>query len=283
MSDFLEDITEDNSKENIQMKSGEITGDAHMFHSLPKEFQVWHSNNYIMEKEGNLDPNVVTRSMLNAYMWKILINGTNYGVMAFLLVISTIFSEKLFESYILSIFNIFYFFGAAIYIAFHFSFFGIIRAQVIGPITEKTANVTSLLFYQTFASTFLSLMIVFVFLLLFSESLLELLFELLVNVKLTHGNDMDNITMFFFNFGVNVHNLIVKLVFMEGPLFYNVYFLSFLLPSIIMFFAWFVEGRYYENQRQEIIDSVSEFKLGSGYPIEKSQKVIKTWREKNGM
>jgi len=283
MSDFLEDMTEDNSKENVQMKTGEITGDQHLFHSLPKEFQQWHTNNYLIEKEGEVDQNLITKSLLNAYSWKIIMNATAYGMYSFMLVVMAIVSEKFFESAILSFFHFFFFTGTAIYIAYQFYFFGIIRAQVIGPLTEKSMAVTSWLYYQTFLATFLSLMIMLVFIFLFSEAILELIFTLLVTVKYSSAGHMDMITSFFFNFGVGFHNVIAKIVFSSGPFFYNIYFLSFLLPSVILGMSFFVERSGYNKQRRDIIDSMSDYNLNSGFPIEKSQKVITTWRAQNGM
>jgi len=283
MSDFIEDISEDHSKENVQMKTGEITGDQHLFHSLPKEFQQWHATNYLIEKEGQVDTNLVTKSLLNAYSWKTLLNASGYAISTFILIVATLCSEKFFESVPITILHSFLFLSLAIYIAYQFYFFGIIRAQIIGPLTEKTANVTSFLYYQTYFATFLSLIIMLLFIFLFGEDILELIFTILATVKYSSGGHMDMVTSFFFNFGVQFHNLFAKILYNESSYFYNIYFLTILYTVIIVILIYIIEKMGYNNQRHEIIESMSDFKLNSGYPIEKSQMVIKTWREKHGM
>jgi len=283
MSDFIEDMSEDHSKENVQMKTGEITGDQHLFHSLPKEFQQWHTTNYLIEKEGQVDTNLITKSLLNAYAWKVILNATGYAISTFILIVVTLFSEKFFESVPITILHSFFFLGSAIYIAYQFYFFGVIRAQVIGPLTEKTANVTSFLYYQTYFATFISLIIMLLFIFLFGEDILELIFTILATVKYSSGGHMDMVTSFFFNFGVQFHNIFSRILYSESSYFYNIYFLTILYTFIIVIFIYVVEKMGYNNQRHEIIESMSDFKLNSGYPIEKSQMVIKTWREKHGM
>lgn len=284
MSDLFEDIANDSDhKQNVQMKSGEITGDQHLFHSLPKEFQQWHSVHYILEKEGDLDTNTIAKAQLNAYSWKIIFNATGYALSAFFLIISTVLIEKLVNNSIFTMLDMIFFFVSAIYIAYQFEFFGMIRAQVIGQLTERSSKATSILYYNTFFSTLIALLLTFIFLLIFSESILELIFTIIVDTNLQYGQDMPKTVEFFYNFGINFHNSIVTILFNNGPIYNNVFILTLGLTLFLFFSIFMVERKAFNRTRQEIIHNVSDHTLESGYPIEKSQKVITTWRSKHGM
>ena len=83
MADIFDDMSFDGDK-GQKVKSNEITGDRFQFHSLPKEFQDWHNNYFLLEKEsmGTVDKNVVSKAILNGYMWKTIADGSAYGIAA---------------------------------------------------------------------------------------------------------------------------------------------------------------------------------------------------------
>jgi len=283
MSDLLEEMTDSRDKENVQMKSGEITGDVHMFHSLPKEFQLWHTTYYILEKVGNLDINTIPKAQLNAYMWKIVMNASFYGIATFMLIFHVILVERFIDNALITFLDFMFFGAGAIYIAYQFSFFGVIRAQIIGPLTELAAENTSFMYYKTFAGVLFSVLIMVIFTLLVGESILELIFRLLVITSVKYGNNMPHITEILFQIGINIHNFIVVLIYQHKGFIDNVYFMLIALTSIQTIAILIVEYLFYKKTRKEIVYEISKDNLEKKYPIEKSQQVITAWRSKHNV
>jgi len=284
MSDLFEEAMDNTKKENVQMKSGEITGDQHLFHSLPKEFQAWHAVQYMLEKEGELDINSVPKSQLNANLWKTLFNATTYAIASFLLILHVILVERIIHNSFVTFIDIVSFFGISIYIAYQFYFYGIIRAQIIGPITENIYNNTSKAFYHTYSMTLGALLIMFVFILSFNESLLKLLFKLIVVTQLKYQNlDMPYLTELLFTYAIKIHNFIVVLVYQSKGYLDNIYAMTFGLTITLGALIYFIERLGYRSTREEIIYEISKDKLNKKYPIEKSQQVITAWRKSHGM
>lgn len=277
MSDIFTE-GEQTKKENVRMKSGEITGDQHLFHSLPKEFQTWHTVHYMLEREGDVDSNTIANATLNAYMWKTLFDGTSYGLMGILLVISTISIERLLmtiDSSILSSIHWIYFLGISIYMAYHFVFYGMIRAQVIGKLTEQAAKNTSIMFYQTSSAVFVSLIIAFLFTVSIGEDVQRIIF-----LSIIHYGESGFGTSIL----VIIHNIINWFIyFKEDSLISNIYIWTVLFSAILVFFCWFVERHAYKKIRSEVIDAMSKAALEAKFPIEKSQSVMKAWRKKHGV
>jgi len=284
MSDLFEDIAEDNKKENVQMKSGEITGDQHLFHSLPKEFQTWHTTYYILEKEGDLDANAISKAQLNAYLWKTVFNATGYALVSFFLIMHVVFVERFFHNTLITILDLSVFIGAAIYIAYQFYFFGIIRAQIIGHLTEVMAKNTSFAYYQTYFGTLFALIIMVLFTLSVNENILELIFRMLVATEINYaGVEKPFIVEYFFTFGIYFHNIIVTLVYNYDSWYDNIYVMIIGLTTLLSLIIFFIERMGYNKTREEIIYEISKDRLNKKFPIEKSQMVITSWRKKHGM
>jgi len=284
MSDLFEEAVGDNSKENVQMKSGEITGDQHLFHSLPKEFQVWHTTYYILEKEGDLDRNTIPKSQLNAYLWKILLNSTFYAFVTFLIIMHVVVVERMSNSIFITGIDLLLFFGASLYIAYQFYFFGVISAQVIGPITEEAHKNTSKAYINTYISTLFALIIMVLFTLSVNETLLELLFRIIYILHLKYqDSSMPYLTELLFNTLIYIHNFIVVAVYNYNNFFTNVYVMIILLTLFQLGLIYIVFNLAFRSTRKEIIYEVSKDKLNKKFPIEKSQMVITAWRNKHGI
>ena len=284
MSDLLEDMSNNNEKENVQMKSGEITGDQHLFHSLPKEFQTWHTTYYILEKEGDLDSNAIAKAQLNAYLWKIILNATKYAIFSFFLIMHVVFVERIFNNPLITALDLTLFMTAAIYIGYQFYFFGIIRAQVIGHLTETMSKFTSIKYYQTYFSTLIALIIMVLFTLSFSADLLKLIFHLIVITSMEYsGEKMPFFTEVFFTFGIYLHNLIVLLIYQSDSILNNVYVMITGLTAILILIIIIIERIGFKGSRKEIIFEMARDILNKKYPIEKAQMVITAWRKKHGM
>lgn len=279
MSDIFDG--KEDPKQNIKMKGDEINGEKHLFHSLPKEFQEWHSNYYILERAGNLNTETIAKGTFNAYLWKVLFDGTSYGIYAFMMIVTSIILTRIYPNILISVVDFIFSLGMSIYFAYHFYFYGIIRAQVVGAITAKAAYYTSITFYNTVTAVFFSLITAFLFFIFILEDLLELLYRVLLTIKLS-GN-LDFITQAIYNAGVIIHNLFVLFLYAETSIFDNIYFVIFYMSLILIFLSVLMETIAYRKTRKEIIAAYSFFDLDDKFPIEKSQKVITTWRKKHEM
>lgn len=281
MSDIFDDMTMESDK-GQKVKSNEITGDRFQFHSLPKEFQDWHNVYYILEKEGGLDKNIVSKAILNGYMWKTIGDGSAYGIGAAIATISAVVKWKLTPGIAGFLFTAVFYFPFMFFIAYHFIFYAMIRAQVVGTVTKESANATTYTFYATFFGVYLSLMAAFVFIIAIARDILILIFTLIHKIHGNNGNP-DSYMASVENGLIWTHNKIVDLFITSGPLMDNIYFLSFLavLSSILMIY-WF-ENKYYKQHVGDIEKEVQKAKNSQGYPIESAQRLITDWRSRNGM
>ena len=279
--EIFDDITMDTDK-GQQVKSNEITGERFQFHSLPKEFQDWHNNYYILEKQGAIDKNSVSKAILNGYMWETVSDGTVYGMATTIAAISAIVKWKLTGGLGGFMFSAVFFYPFMFFVAYHFIFYSMIRAQVVGPVTKSSANVTTYTFYTTFFGIYLSLMAAFLFLIAISKDLVILIFMF---IKQIHGNG-DGPTGFRASLEDSLiwfHNLIVEVFVSTGPILESVYFMTMviLLSSILLIFLF--ENKNYLERSEDIKNEVIKTKLEQGYPIEAAQDLITDWRKENGM
>jgi len=282
MGDIFDDMQYD-SDQGQKVKSNEITGDRFQFHSLPKEFQDWHNNYYIIEKNGNIDINSISKAILNGYMWESISDGTLYGISMFFIIISAALKLALTFSIPSIIITMLLFVPVLIYVAYHFKFYANIRAQIIGPVTQASANVTAYTFYSTFGAVLFSLILAALFILFFAQDILQELFKFIVQFNLEHGNDMGKVDSTIFDSLVWLHNIIVDLIYNEGPWFGNPYFLIVLFGLMSGITIFFFEIKEYKSHRDVILNSIEEFENESGYQIETSKKIMDKWREEHGI
>jgi len=282
MSDIFDDMQYEADK-GQKVKSNEITGDRFQFHSLPKEFQDWHNNYYIIEKNGNIDINSISKAILNGYMWETISDGTLYGISMFFIIMSAALKLALTFSVPSVIITLLIFIPILIYVAYHFKFYANIRAQIIGPVTQASANVTTYTFYSTFGAVLFSLILASLFLLYLGQDILQVLFQYIVQFNLEHGNDMGRVDSTIFDTLVWLHNLIVDLIYNEGPWYSNPYFLIIVFSIISAVTILFFEIKEYQMHREVILNSLEEHENESGYQIEVAKKIMDKWREEHGI
>lgn len=282
MSDIFEDMQYESDK-GQKVKSNEITGDRFQFHSLPKEFQDWHNNYYIIEKNGNIDVNSISKAILNGYMWETISDGSIYAISMFFIILSAALKLALTFSVPSVIITLLLFIPLLIYVAYHFKFYANIRAQIIGPVTQASANVTSFTFYSTFGAVLSSLVIAALFMIYFAQSILQGLFSVIIQFNLSNGQDMGKVDATIMDFLIWFHNIIVDLIYNNGPWYSNPYFLIVFFSLLSVITIVFFEVKEYQLHRDTIVNSVEEFENEAGYPIEVAKKIMDRWREENGI
>jgi len=284
MADMFDDMVMDNDK-GQQVKSNEITGERFQFHSLPKEFQDWHNNYYILEKQGEIDKNSVSKAILNGYMWKTVADGTAYGMATSIATMGAIIKWKLTGGVLGFLFSAIFYYPFLLFVAYHFIFYAMIRAQVIGPVTQGSANVTTYTFYTTFFGIFLSLMAVFIFLIALAKDIIIFLFMIITELhnKSSEGQ-LNAIQQHTEDFLIWLHNFIVE-VFITTPTNFteSIYFMTFIFVISTLVIIYFFEVKNYKMRQVDIQNELEKHKLSQGYPIEAAQKIMTEWRKENGM
>ena len=284
---MADDFFEDSAKENVELRSGEITGHKEVFHSLPKEFQNWHNTLYIQEKEGSVDTHAVPEATLNAHMWKAIFEASGYAVFHFGVLV-TIGSWILhFSSWLVFILGFIIFLGFAVYAAFHFYFFGIIRAQIVGPLTKSSAMHTAGIYNRTFFMTYASLFIMVFFTITFMDSVTDFLFRLIVMFDFYIQKGIESGQPVFWyeivlNILIVVHNFMVE-TYYGRSWFFNPYTILFLFTFIQIALILIVERMGYNYEFKKVIASMYQSAIQRMYPIEKAQRTIAKWRSAHGM
>ncbi len=123
-------------------------------------------------------------------------------------------------------------------------------------------------------------MAAFVFLIAIAKDLLVLLFMII------HDMSKKNPTGYMAdveNGMIWLHNKVVDLFITSGPLFDNIYFLTFIIVifSIVLFY-WF-ELKHYNPNKIDITNEMLKTKNKQAYPIETAQRIMSEWRKRNGM
>lgn len=283
MADMFDEMVID--KEPGQtVKSNEITGKRFLYHSLPKEYQDWHNNYYIIEKQGPIDNNAVSKAILNGYKWETIKDASFYATLATVTTISAVLKMKIATGLLGFFISAIFFFPVMIYIAFHFAFYAMIRAQVIGPVTRDSAKATTFMFYSTFFGIYISLIVVFVFLMMIAEDLLVLLFMFIKSMDdMIVQGDASTIVVWTYNFLIWFHNFIVEVIDGNGSIYSSIYFTTFVTTSLALYMFYYIENKYYETHSVDIQNDVKRTKDGQKYPIEAAQHKMKEWRAENGV
>lgn len=283
MADMFDDMAVDKDH-GQQVKSNEITGERFQFHSLPKEYQDWHNNYYLIEKQGPIDNNAVSKAILNGYGWKTVGDAGFYGMLATVSTVSAILKWKLAGGVFGFFISALFFLPVMIYVAFHFAYYAMIRAQIIGPVTRNSANATTFTFYITFFGSYLSLMAMFIFFIFIAEDVLILLFMLIKSMDISIASGGANIIVTWtYNFLIWFHNFVVEIISGDGSLFQSIYVLTFLLTGFSIAMIYFIEKKYFEAHSLDIQNDVKKTRNGQLYPIESAQEAMKAWRLKHGV
>ncbi len=277
-------LFDDEDKKSTKQRQDEITGHQHTFHSLPKEFQVWHNTQYVMEKKINIDQSTVPQALLNNYMWKVIGDASLYGIATAINIIAVVIKIKFSPTFLGFIFSLFLLAPWLLYTAYHFSFYAKIRAQVVGPVTAQSAWYISTIFYQTFGAVAGSLVVAFMFVFSILESIADLLRRLLAVAehKILVSPEVNDM---FKSFLISTHNFIADMV--NGPddwfgqLMFNTYSATILFTGITAATIFLFERSEYKKRKAEVESEIIQEQFDSGYPIEKALYVLHKWRREN--
>jgi len=272
--DFLESV--DNKATSVRQE--DITGDQHTFHSLPKEFQAWHNTQYMVEKKIDIDESTVPDSLLNAYMWKTIYDASKFAIPTVIGIIFGVIKLKLSPNIWGLIVGLFFYIPWLLYLAYHFIFYAKIKAQVVGPVTEKCAKYTADMFYSTFFSILGSLVIAFVI----TMSIL------MHNLILAMDSKTDSISQSIRHYMIKVYNTMVDLMTPpEGDLFaqllFNTYFSTALYTILTVATILLFERQVFHERKKSVEEEIEKEELGRGYPIDSALLLINKWRQENGV
>lgn len=284
MADMFQDMAVDQEKKGQTVKSNEITGERFQFHSLPKEYQDWHNNYYIIEKQGPIDNNAVSKAILNGYSWKTIADGSFYGILATVSTIAAIIKWKISGGFLGVLITIAFFLPVMFYVAFHFPYYAMIRAQIIGPVTAKSAQASTFTFYITFFGVYLSLIVVFIFFVVIAQDLLLLLFLIIksLDAGIVAGT-ANSIVVWTYNALIWFHNFVVEFISGNGSILESIYTVTFVFVGFSLILIYYIEKKYYEAHVIDIKRDVKKTRDGQLYPIESAQAAMKIWRKENGV
>jgi cbb3-type cytochrome oxidase subunit 3 len=268
--DFLD--FDDNKSAKVRQE--EITGDQHIFHSLPKELQVVHNGHYMMEKKTHIDLSTVPLATLNAYMWKVIWDATKYGIPSAILIIGSIVKLKLSPNGWGLFLSLAFIIPWALWIGYHFMFYAIIKAQVVGEATKRMAQYTADVFYSTYLSIVFSLVVAFVYIMWILEDIIMWIREKIIHLESSGGFMSDKIVLYL----KKLHNVLVDLIVPPEGTFnsflFNTYTSTILLTIIFFGIVFLLERFFYKNRKQEVEEEMRLEELDKGYAFEKAMKVL---------
>lgn len=279
----MDDIFAEGDKKGQSMKASEITGERFLFHSLPKEFQDWHTTYFILEQRGELDANVVSKAVLNGYMWQVISDGALYGITTAFALIAFIVHAKMEPSFFGFIIALIVYSPWLFYTIYHFRFYALIRAQEVGAVTREGIKNTSIMFYQTFTAILVSIVIAFISIITFLDSITELLASLATDLK----NANDSVSVSARETFIFLHNSLSTVLqqptgFFERIMF-NEWFCGLLGLGITLSTIYFFEKESYEKHKEKMDIEIKKSKTASGYPIESALDCLWKWRKDNGV
>ena len=278
--DFLEAM--DNKPTSVRQE--DITGDQHTFHSLPKEFQAWHNTQYMLEKRVDIDESTVPESLLNAYMWKTIYDATKYGIPTVIGIIFAVVKLKLSPNIWGLLIAFAVYIPWLLYLSYHFIFYAKIKAQVVGPVTEKCAKYTADTFYSSFAAILSSLLVAFVF----TMAILEDLALLIHNLILSMDTNTDAVSQSVRHHMISLYNTMVDLMTppendMFGQILFNTYFSTALFGILTVATILIFERQVYHERKKSVEQEIETEELNRGYPIDTALLLITKWRKENGV
>lgn len=280
------DIFNKEDKKGQSMKATDITGERFYFHSLPKEFQDLHTNDYILEQRGELDPNKTSKAVLNGYMWQTIGDASSFGIITALAIIAGVVKLKLSPDIWGLLLTLGIFIPWVIYVMYHFTFYAFIRAQIVGQVTGIIADKTTFTFYRMFILIIISLNIAFLVFCSFLEDI-AILFANLAK----HGSEMNSgINFLGFSsqeFFILIHNFIAD--FINGPedlfgkILANEWLMTIVLSALLFIPVYLFEKNKYNSRLEEVTVELKRVKTTSGYPIESALDCLWNWRKENGV
>jgi len=282
--DMLDDLSYDGDKAQ-KMRTDEISGDRYQFHSLPKEFQDWHNIFYQLEiADPNINTSAITKANLNAYMWLSIADATYYGMaMTFALLFSVI---KLKIAFSLAGFlvSMLFFAPVLLYVGYHFVFYAVIRAQIVGALTSASSQSTTMTFYTTFYGILVSITAAFLFMVLFARDMLVFVALWIKSINGPTDIPLDGYSGYGLDSLIFIHNIIVQLIgSSEDPFYNNIFFITIVFLSITVGIVFLIENRAYKQHKEEVDQEVYTNRKRQGYPIQHAQRLISEWREKHGI
>lgn len=285
MADTLADLLE-GKKDGQSMKATEITGDRFLFHSLPKEFQDWHTTYFVLEQRGDLDGNIVSKAVLNGYMWKTFADASLYGFVTGMAIIFAILKLKFSPTFIGFSISMLFFLPWLLYTIYHFTFYSYIRAQIVGSITLAGYKHTSLIFYQTFAAIVISLTLAGVVTISFFDSINELIGNLI------NAGNGSGINIFGYNLQIKdtllsthetMTNLLAGSNSLLGIVLFNEWIMGTVFLGLTFSTIYFYEKECYKKHKEKMDIEVKKSRAESGYPIESALETLWEWRKKYGV
>lgn len=261
-----------NQAKETDVRQEEITGKQYLFHSLPKEFQIMHNIQYIMEKKTQIDSSTVPSGLLNAYMWKAIGDGTKYGIALAMAIAASVIKIKLSPNG-LGLFLVFAFYLPLLFwTIYHFYFYSKIRAQVVGRVTQKTYDVTAKMFYETFSAVSSSLIIAFLYIMYILEDIAMWLHHFILSMD---SKDSDVFILFIWmkKYFIKLYNLMIDLLTpppdnLLSNLLFNTYFSTGMMVVITIIFAILFEQSFYKRHRTEVEKELKEEEEMNGYALD---------------
>ena len=261
--------------EPVKAKQTEIDGTHYTFHSLPKEFQVWLNTHFILEKRGNMDRSTVPTSLLNAYMWLAIQDGTSKGFWLFQAAAIPAITIPLLNAVpIHFILALMISAGVVTYIAYHYVFYARLSAQVAGPVTQKAVAYTAGRFTSSLTGTFSVLTLITLPLFLFMENVLSAM-----SPYLAGAHPQGAVANWFFNKAVKYYNALVDVVsaqpetpiahFLSSPVLLFIFFaILALVPPFI------VRNVTYKRVRRDLLAEWEIEKMANLRPFARAKLIL---------
>jgi len=282
--DILDDLSYDGDKAQ-QMRTNEISGDRYQFHSLPKEFQDWHNIFYQLEiGDPEINTSAITKANLNAYMWLSIADATSYGMVMVGALLFSVIKLKIAFSFFGLFIALLFFLPVLLYVAYHFVFYGVIRAQVVGTLTKASSQSTTITFYTTFYGIVVSITAAFLFMVLFARDMLVFIAIWIKSINGPTDIPIEGYTSYALDTLIFIHNIIVQMIGKSSDPFYNnIFFLTVLFLLITIGVIYVIENRTFNQHKEEVDREIYVNRKKQGYPIEHAQKLITKWRKENGL
>lgn len=275
-----------NSKEkSANVRPDEITGHQHAFHSLPKEFQAWHNTQYITEKKTTIDESTVPDSLLNAYMWKSIYDASKFAIPTVIGIFFSVIKLKLSPNFLGILAGLTFYLPWLLYTAYHFFFYAKIKAQVVGPVTKKSAKYTADTYYSTFYGVIISLIVAGLYTFYALKDIAYSLYNFILNMDTKPGliNDLSK------DYSIKLYNLLVDLL--EKPknatwseaLMSNIYVTTITYTLFTVLFLFLVERAIYKNRREIVDKEIEQEELQRGFALDTAMLKADKWRKENGV
>ena len=272
---FFKDM--DNKKKSAKIRQNEITGEQFYYHSLPKEFQIWHNGYYMSEKKTEIDNAVVADALLNGYMWMTIFDATKFAIPTIFLIIGIALKLRLSPDFFGLSLALIAFFPWIFFLAYHFIFYTKIRAQVVGPVTQKCSTYTAETFRRTFYAIFFSGIVAFLVVFSFLEEI-ALLVKQIIEFIIIHATSP--VEKFLAQGLTYFYNLLVDIVNKQPTTTFemivtNVYISTALMSFVTLLAIYLFEKEEYKKRRTEVLKEVEDEESQTGYVADGALKILR--------